>query len=623
MATYTFETISAAQALAFNPVSDSLTFSTPGTSASHIMVGVDQNSGRLSITSELTGRSVIFGAALNGRETVTFGDGSRLMFGSSYPEPLQGSAGRDLMAGTSGADQLAGGAGNDTLIGGSERDELTGGEGQDLFIIRTPRSYDRFTDEHGRVDRILDWSAADSLSFGPMAGNAGNFAVLAANASTESAKAAADALIARGVIDFVVAPVGLNVFVFADSKQDNGAADSWVNLRGVYLDGVTSLPTITASQIVATPAMPFVGDPLQPPAAPASRGGLALSDIRGNMDAVRLGSLQGAEINGYSSSSLWLTGTGTSAVLSGTGFTYDNNAQLTGGTLTNLYYSLAGTGSYYDGTSSGFVQAFINVGGFSVAPFGAWVATNASEAAISALFSSHQLIVGNVGTDLIRGYGGDDVIYGGDPRTATAATFDSLFGGDGNDQIFASSFPTSSPTFMRGEAGDDYMVGSNGFDDMHGNQGQDTVIGGAGDDWVVGGQGDDMLYGQVGDDIVYGNMGNDTCVGGDGADIVRGGQGDDLVYGDAGNDWLSGDRGNDTLTGGAGADIFYAMRETGRDRVTDFSVREGDRVMLDPGTPYTVYQSGVHTVIDMGGGNQMVLAGVNMAELTTGWIFYG
>jgi Ca2+-binding RTX toxin-like protein len=145
-------------------------------------------------------------------------------------------------------------------------------------------------------------------------------------------------------------------------------------------------------------------------------------------------------------------------------------------------------------------------------------------------------------------------------------------------------------------------------------------MGGDGDDWVVGGKDQDTLFGQTGDDIVYGNLGNDTCDGGAGSDLVRGGQGNDIVTGGAGNDWLSGDRGDDTVTGGAGADIFHGSQDAGIDRFTDFNAAEGDRVMFDPGTTYTLRQTGADTVIDMGGGHQMVLVGVQLSSLPSGWI---
>ena len=176
---------------------------------------------------------------------------------------------------------------------------------------------------------------------------------------------------------------------------------------------------------------------------------------------------------------------------------------------------------------------------------------------------------------------------------------------------------------LSGNGGADSIAGGAGFDVINGNTGDDTASGGAGDDWVVGGKDHDRLFGDDGADIVLGNLGDDTCEGGAGADIVRGGQGADLVLGGAGADWLSGDRGDDTVTGGAGADIFHSFAEAGIDRVTDFSAAEGDRVMLDPGAAYAVAQVGADTVVDMGGGNRLVLVNVQLSTLPDGWIIGG
>src|SRR4051812_13227887 len=78
-----------------------------------------------------------------------------------------------------------------------------------------------------------------------------------------------------------------------------------------------------------------------------------------------------------------------------------------------------------------------------------------------------------------------------------------------------------------------------------------------------------------------------------------------------------------TITGGSGADIFHDSQDAGVDRVLDFHLSEGDKVMLDPGTTFTVSQVGADTVIDMGGGNQMILVGVQMSTLPPGTIFLG
>ncbi len=192
-----------------------------------------------------------------------------------------------------------------------------------------------------------------------------------------------------------------------------------------------------------------------------------------------------------------------------------------------------------------------------------------------------------------------------------------IYAGPGNDSVVGSA----GQNYLRGEDGDDAISGGSSFDDINGNQGNDTASGGAGDDWVVGGRDNDALKGDLGDDIVYGNLGADTCEGGAGNDIVRGGQGDDQVSGGSGSDFVSGDKGADTISGGSGADIFHTFGDASIDRVTDFNFAEGDRVQLDPGTQYTIRQIGSDTVIDMVGGGQMTLLGVQMSTLSGAWIF--
>lgn len=219
------------------------------------------------------------------------------------------------------------------------------------------------------------------------------------------------------------------------------------------------------------------------------------------------------------------------------------------------------------------------------------------------------------------GYGG-----GGGGGSGPSTAGENLTAGPGATEIHAGPGDDTitggaEPTYLRGDEGDDRIVGGSAFDNINGNMGNDTCSGQDGDDWVVGGKNDDWLSGDAGDDIVYGNMGDDFCQGGEGNDILRGGQDQDVLIGGAGADWLSGDRGSDTLTGGAGADVFHTFGDAGLDRVLDFSRAEGDRVMVDPGTTYSIAQAGEDTVITLGGGGQMVLVDVQAASLTGDWIF--
>jgi serralysin len=201
-------------------------------------------------------------------------------------------------------------------------------------------------------------------------------------------------------------------------------------------------------------------------------------------------------------------------------------------------------------------------------------------------------------------------------RLTSGAGADTVFGGEGADTVI----DIQGSNYLRGDAGDDSVFGGSGFDDINGNMGADTLRGNDGEDWVVGGKDNDLIFGDAAFDIVYGNMGNDTVDGGAGNDWVRGGQGDDSVMSGAGDDWLWGDRGNDTISGGAGADLFYSFSGAGIDRITDFSYAEGDRLKLEGSPSRTISQVGADVIVDLGNGDQVILVGVSLASLGSGWI---
>jgi Ca2+-binding RTX toxin-like protein len=298
--------------------------------------------------------------------------------------------------------------------------------------------------------------------------------------------------------------------------------------------------------------------------------------------------------------------------------------------------TLDGDGDIYDGTGGSLSTALHGLGGGDSLRGGAGADT----------------LFGDAGDDTISGgAGGTDQLDGGDgvdtlsfsgasvgiqfdigaqttSANETFSHFERYAGGEKADTIQGSvandTFSGGSgEDYLRGGDGADSIAGGSDFDDINGNQGADTAHGDDGDDWVVGGKDNDLLFGDAGHDIVYGNLGDDTVSGDAGADWVRGGQGDDSVSGGAGDDWLWGDRGNDTLSGGAGADIFHSFAGAGLDRITDFSLAEGDRVQLDPGATYAIRQVGADTVIDLGGGDQVVLVGVQAAALAASSVFVG
>jgi serralysin len=195
-----------------------------------------------------------------------------------------------------------------------------------------------------------------------------------------------------------------------------------------------------------------------------------------------------------------------------------------------------------------------------------------------------------------------------------------ISGGEGDDTLQGDIWDD----VLRGGGGNDLIQGGSAFDDINGNSGNDTIDGGSGgSDWLLAGQGNDLVTAHHGNNLILGNLGNDTLNAGDGQDVLRGGQGDDVIIGGAGHDYISGDLGNDTETGGAGPDLFHGSQNIGMDVVTNFSYAKGDRVELDPGTTYSVSQIGANTVIEMGGGNQMVLENLQLSTLHSDWLFEG
>lgn len=162
-------------------------------------------------------------------------------------------------------------------------------------------------------------------------------------------------------------------------------------------------------------------------------------------------------------------------------------------------------------------------------------------------------------------------------RFAGTAANDSVYGGDGNDIVYA-------------KAGNDNVDGWKGNDRLYAEAGNDNLLGKLGNDYLNGGDGKDKLYGEAGNDVLEGLTGNDSLYGGAGNDIllgyedndyVNGGNGNDIVKGQAGNDTLIGGFGSDRLTGHAGADtfVFYSPSE-GIDTIRDFNRLDSDKIQV-------------------------------------------
>jgi len=183
------------------------------------------------------------------------------------------------------------------------------------------------------------------------------------------------------------------------------------------------------------------------------------------------------------------------------------------------------------------------------------------------------IMCGSPGPDVIRGLGGNDIIYGG-PTTGDyaldAANDDDIITGGPGDDILAGGYGEDA---IEGRAGNDKVFGTSptglagaefltpfssralssraqlvtmsptsGRNDLWGGNGNDEIYAGLGPDEGTGGPGNDLLVGAAvvtcagtptfaGENYFWGQAGNDTIKGGACDDHLYGGAGDDTIWG--------------------------------------------------------------------------------------------
>ncbi|MFM5185447.1 DUF5801 repeats-in-toxin domain-containing protein [Aeromonas veronii] len=152
----------------------------------------------------------------------------------------------------------------------------------------------------------------------------------------------------------------------------------------------------------------------------------------------------------------------------------------------------------------------------------------------------------------------DDLSSGlGSLFTAVSVGSDLLQGGAGNDVIFGDSIHADNVDggwfeFVADNPGKSGGQLLNELYSQHAVYGKEGAVGG--DDTLEGGDGNDVLYGQKGNDILIGGDGIDILIGGTGSDTLTGGGGKDTFK------WGAGDIGGvdviKDFTTGTGGDVL-------------------------------------------------------------------
>jgi Ca2+-binding RTX toxin-like protein len=228
------------------------------------------------------------------------------------------------------------------------------------------------------------------------------------------------------------------------------------------------------------------------------------------------------------------------------------------------------------------------------------------------------ILKGGKGNDFIQGEKGDDIMIGGAGDDTLVWDdgdgSDRISGGKGNDTVGVKGSVSQGDAFTLNQDGslaifdrvnlgtfkltvdtsETFAIqGDFGDDSLEVNDLSQTAV------QVVqfsGGQGYDLLNGSNTSTSLIAN-------GDDGNDILIGGQANDTLSGGNDSDILNGRGGNDILTGGYGSDQFVFSSGTpfnsaplGVDTVTDFSVSDGDSIVLDQSTFGPIASSDIQIV---------------------------
>ena len=556
---------------------------------------------------------------------------------SSENDSIVGGSGDDSLPGGAGNDTINGNDGNDTLLGGDGNDNMLGGTGNDLINpgdnIGGNTGFDLIQTGTGNdtvdfVDILTGWVA---LNYSPVAGPI----IATINGVTNTGTVNKGGGSGTDTLLNVVNPLnsgwttgGLRVTGSAGDDTFNITIgdEQWMDVVGRSGSDMINI-TNSGNGLVRLSYNSSTGNVVADLGAGTVMQNGATDTITGQAWEIRAGDGSDSLLGSANDESF--IGQGGNDTINGAGgfdrLRFDRSGNDSAVNV-NLETGMA-TGTF---NGAGFTYDISNI---------EWVRGTGTFDNSGELVGFNDTLTGANGVDnLLEGREGDDSLTGlsGDDTLAGDKGADTLDGGDGKDTADYRNATEKvridmlDVTKNQGEAVGDIYIS---IEALMGSAFNDTFLSTNGRDRQEGLGGDDNLRGRGGRDTILGGEGEDTVNGGKGRDRVEGGADDDLLLGITGLDNLLGGKGNDTLeggahndrlTGGKGNDTFVFNDNEGNDVVTDFNALNANEKIDVSGVTAlasmadvtaAASQQGADVLIDTGGGNSILLEGVNLADL--------
>nr|CAD5974282.1 Mannuronan C5-epimerase AlgE3 [Planktothrix pseudagardhii] len=562
--------------------------------------------------------------------------GNDQLFGNAGNDSLNGGDGIDTLNGGAGNDLLKGNAGNDIYIVDSAGDIVTelAAEGTDLvqssITYTLPANVENLTltgttainGTGNALANVITGNTANNI----LKGGAGNDTYVVDNAGdlvTELASEGTDLI--QSSVTYTL-PANVENLTLTGTTAINGTGNALVNTiigntANNILNGGIGGDQLKGSTGNDTYVVDNAGDIVTELAS----GGTDL--IQSSVTYTLPGEVENLTLTGTTA----INGTGNALANIITGNTANNI--LTGG-AGNDTYVVANAGDIVTELASGGTDLIQSSVTYTL-PVEVENLTLTGTTAINGTGNAlANIITGNTANNILTGGAGNDtyvVDNAGDIVTELAS---------GGTDLVQSSVTYTLPVevenltltgttaingtgnalanIITGNTANNILNGSSGADQLKGSTGNDTyVVDNAGDivtelasggtdliqssvtytlpgevenltltgTTAINGTGNtlaNIITGNTANNILNGSTGNDNLIGSSGADQLLGGDG---------NDSLSGDAANDTLTGGLGADKFiyntnaaFATSAVGVDSITDFTIAQGDLIVLDKTT---------------------------------------